>query len=89
MSENKNKYTVLLNVDFVNPVYRRRNIVEYRTKVYNGKYLQVRQYSKKVMFYEMDKDTNKGSPIKKETVEWLVQKKRFSKEDRKKLKKYL
>lgn len=85
----RKNYKILYEINFVNPIYKTKKFIEFKTSTYNNRYLQVRQYKKMIKFYEIDMDNDREFPINKDTVKWLIDKKRFSKEDRKKLKKIL
>ena len=89
MSKIKKNYDVLMEIDLVNADFKNKKFIEFRTSVYNNRYLQIRQYKKTIKFYEIDMEDDKEISINKDLVEWLILKKRFSKEDRKRLKKFL
>ena len=84
-----NSYEILLEVELQNPVFKERGHVFFRTSTFNNTVLQVRQYSKKRLFYEVDRNRNEEFLVRKETVNWLIKKKRVGKKDKKRLKKYL
>ena len=87
--EKKKNYKVLVEIDFIDPVFKNKKFVEFKTSTYKDRYLQIRKYKKIIKFYEIDMGNDKEIPLSRETVEWLVDKKRFSNDDRKKIKKFL